>query len=63
MSTPKEEVRKLLEQLPDDSSLEDIQYHIYVRGKIADFLLDGVGIRKIRMTAQIGRSVTDGSIE
>jgi len=26
MSTPKEEVRKLLEALPDDSSMEDIQY-------------------------------------
>jgi len=34
MSTAKEEVRKLLEQLPDDSSFEDIQYHIYVREKI-----------------------------
>ena len=34
MSTAKDEVRKLLEQLPDTSSLEDIQYHIYVREKI-----------------------------
>lgn len=34
MSTAKEEVRKLLEQLPDNSSFEDIQYHIYVREKI-----------------------------
>ena len=34
MSTAKEEVQKLLEQLPDDSSFEDIQYHIYVREKI-----------------------------
>ena len=34
MSTAKEEVRKLLEQLPDTSSFEDIQYHIYVREKI-----------------------------
>lgn len=34
MSTPKEEVRKLLEKLPDESSYEDIQYHIYVREKI-----------------------------
>jgi predicted transcriptional regulator len=30
----KEEVRRLLERLPDDASLEDIQYHIYVRQKI-----------------------------
>ena len=34
MSTAKEEVRKLLDQLPDDSSFEDIQYHIYAREKI-----------------------------
>lgn len=34
MSTAKEEVRRLLERLPDEASLEDIQYHIYVREKI-----------------------------
>lgn len=34
MSTAKEEVRKLLENIPDDASYEDIQYHIYVREKI-----------------------------
>ncbi len=33
-STAKEEVRALLEKLPDDASLNDIQYHIYVRQKI-----------------------------
>jgi len=31
---PKEEVRRLLEALPDDASYEDIQYHIYVQQKI-----------------------------
>jgi hypothetical protein len=30
----KEEVMKMLEHLPDESSFEDIQYHIYVREKI-----------------------------
>jgi hypothetical protein len=34
MATAKEEVRKLLDNLPDDSSFEDIQYHIYVQEKI-----------------------------
>jgi predicted transcriptional regulator len=34
MTTAKQEVRELLEQLPEDASLEDIQYHIYVRQKI-----------------------------
>jgi hypothetical protein len=36
----KEEVRRLLEILPDDASLEDIQYHIYVRQKILRGLED-----------------------
>jgi predicted transcriptional regulator len=40
MGTPKEEVRKLLDQIPDDSSFEDIQYHIYVREKIERGLKD-----------------------
>ena len=34
MKTAKDEVRALLEKLPDDTSLNDIQYHIYVRQKI-----------------------------
>lgn len=34
MIPAKEEVRQLLDQLPDDTTLEDIQYHIYVRQKI-----------------------------
>ena len=34
MKTAKEQVRELLEQLPQDVSLEDIQYHIYVRQKV-----------------------------
>jgi predicted transcriptional regulator len=40
MSTAKEEVQKMLEQIPDDSSFEDIQYHIYVREKIKRGLKD-----------------------
>ena len=33
-SIPKEEVRRLLETLPDEASYDDIQYHIYVQQKI-----------------------------
>ncbi len=40
MSTAKEEVQKMLKQIPDDSSFEDIQYHIYVREKIEHGLKD-----------------------
>ena len=34
MSTVKEDVKALLDKLPDDCSLEDIQYHLYVVEKI-----------------------------
>lgn len=34
MSNAKEEVKGMLEKLPDDCSLEDIQYHLYVVEKI-----------------------------
>ena len=34
MVRAKDEVRKLLDELGDDVSLEEIQYHIYVRQKI-----------------------------
>ena len=34
MKTAKEEVRSLLDKLPDDCTLEDIQYHLYVVEKI-----------------------------
>lgn len=34
MSTAKQEVKALLDKLPDDCSLEDVQYHLYVVEKI-----------------------------
>jgi predicted transcriptional regulator len=34
MSAVKEEVRKLLNNLPDDATLDDIHYHLYVLEKI-----------------------------
>ena len=40
MATAKEEVLKILERLPDESSFEDIQYHIYVREKTEQGLRD-----------------------
>lgn len=40
MQTAKQEVSKLLESLPDDCALEDIQYHLYVLQKIASGLKD-----------------------
>jgi hypothetical protein len=34
MVTAKQEVESLLNKLPDDCSLEDIQYHLYVLEKV-----------------------------
>lgn len=53
MGTAKDEVRKLLDQLPDDSSFEDIQYHIYVREKIQRGLED----------VEAGRTLTQEEVE
>jgi predicted transcriptional regulator len=40
MGSAKEEVRRIHEQIPDNASFEDIQYHIYVREKIERGLED-----------------------
>jgi hypothetical protein len=34
MNTAKDEVRELLDKLPENCSLEDVQYHLYVIEKI-----------------------------
>jgi predicted transcriptional regulator len=47
MQTAKEEVRKLLDQIPDEASFEEIQYHIYVREKVARGLADAAAGRVI----------------
>ena len=39
-ASPKEAVRQMIDRLPDDVSLEEIQYHIYVRQKVARGLRD-----------------------
>lgn len=38
MSTAKQEVESLLSKLPDDCSLEEIQYHLYVIEKVRNGL-------------------------
>ena len=40
MQTAKQEVSDLLNRLPEDCSLEDIQYHLYVLQKIERGLKD-----------------------
>lgn len=34
MSELKEQVLSMIRELPDDSTLEDIHYHLYVRAKV-----------------------------
>ena len=34
MKSTKKEIMALLEKLPDDATLDDIQYHLYVRQKV-----------------------------
>lgn len=38
MSAIKEEVNSLLDRLPDDASIEDVQYHLYVVEKVRNGL-------------------------
>jgi hypothetical protein len=40
MSSVKQDVGKLLEKLPDDCSVEDVQYHLYVMEKVRRGLQD-----------------------
>ncbi|MCK4784771.1 MAG: hypothetical protein KAV87_13545 [Desulfobacteraceae bacterium] len=53
MNIAKEEVRRMLDQIPDDASFEDIQYHIYVCQKIE------LGLRDI----EEGRVISQEDIE
>ncbi len=41
MQSAKLEVSKLIDTLPDDCSLDDIQYHLYVLQKVERGLKDG----------------------
>lgn len=53
MEAVKQEVSNLLTRLPDDCSLEDVQYHLYVLQKIERGLKD----------AQEGRVYTQEEVE
>ena len=53
MPPAKEDVRRILELLPDDVSLEDIQYRIYVCQKIESGLED----------VEAGRTISEEEFE
>lgn len=49
MGNAKREALELIQQLPDDSTFEDIQYHLYVREKVEASLHD---LKKRRVVSQ-----------
>ena len=51
--TTKEKVRALLDRLPDDCTLDDVQYHLYVTQAIARGEAD----------RQAGRTVSHAQVE
>jgi predicted transcriptional regulator len=58
MKTAKDEVLEILKQVPDDATLEEIQYRIYVRQKIDRGLKDldeGRTITHEEMKARVAR--------
>ena len=62
MATAKEEVEELLGKLPNDCSIEDIQYHLYVLEKVRNGLeaveSDG-GIRQEEAEARLSKWLTE----
>jgi len=40
MGSAKQLAREILDSLPEDSSLEDISYHLYVRARVEEGLRD-----------------------
>lgn len=53
MQTAKQEVKELLNRLPEDCTLEDVQYHLYVLQKVERGLKD----------AEEGRVYTQEEVE
>ncbi|HET7892785.1 MAG TPA: hypothetical protein VFL34_14750 [Candidatus Sulfotelmatobacter sp.] len=53
MSTAKQDVESLLNKLPDNSLVEDIQYHLYVLDKVRRGLED----------ARISGTLSQGEVE
>ena len=47
MTTEKENVMRMIKELPDDITLEDIMYHLYAREKIIRGLKDADEGKKV----------------
>jgi len=53
MPTVREDVRQILDRLPDDTTYEDVQYHLFVRQRIQR------GLEELNS----GRTVTQQDVE
>jgi predicted transcriptional regulator len=53
MATAKHDVRKILDSLPEEASLEDIQYHLYVLQRV----------QRGREDVQAGRTLAQDEVE
>jgi hypothetical protein len=62
MHTLKDEIADLIHNLPEDSSLEDIQYHLYVLEKIRKgqkSIKDGKGISNDEARTRLSKWITE----
>ena len=62
MSTIKDKVAELIHHLPEDSTLEDIQHHLYVLEKISkgqQSIKDGKGISNEEAKARLSKWITN----
>ena len=58
MNTAKDEVRKLLDRLPDEASFEEIQYQVYVLDEIsrgADEIDRGDGVEHAEIRRRLAK--------
>jgi len=61
MRSPKKNVEQMIRSLPDDSTVEDIQYHLYVLDKIQkgqEAIRDGKGISHEEAKARLSKWIT-----
>ena len=62
MKSLKQNVEQMIRSLPDDSTVEDIQYHLYVLDKIQkgqQAIRDGKGISHEEAKARLSKWITN----
>ena len=62
MKSLKQNVEQLVRNLPDDSTMEDIQYHLYVLDKIQkgqEAIRDGKGISHEEAKTRLSKWITN----